>query len=315
MNLIELRQAVASLMFESDIVDNQQFFQSVNRAIYRTRMNFPKVKSYKIAQYPIKNMLGENHSQVYDSGRENVFNVKDLMSFSFEALGKGRLVVKWYNPSNAVLAFEEICVVEFESYKKFTKYKGFAKRFGTFMTGEFRLSFEGEYIFQVKNIALYDEIRSAEVDDIDDFSENITYDLKSLTSEYGKSRGVSKVREAYVGLSKSPKLVDGDEEIPLEYKLVDGNLQIPRKYVGEISLEYIAEPETVGDGSLDNDEIDVPNVICDSVAYLVASNLTLDDDKEKSNYYLSMFKEAEANALQRTAVGNQVFQNTSMWAG
>lgn len=313
MNLSELRQAVASLVFENEIDNESQFFQSVNRAIYRVRMTFPKIRQYRIAQYPIKNMLGENHNQIYESGQKIVFKMKDILSYSFQAVGKGKMIVKWFNPSNAVLDFEQIYMQEFDSATAFTAYSGLIKRFDNFMHGDFEIEFSSDYYFQVKNVAFYDMLKSSSKLDIEEFDEKISYNLKTLTSEYGKTRGVSQIRETFLGLSKAPKLNLGATYHPIEFKMVDGILEVPRKYRGEIIVEYIAEPETVGDGSNEKDEIDTPKVITDALAYLVASNLILDDDAEKSSHYLSLYREAEANAQNKVDVGNQIYENTSKW--
>ena len=313
MNILELKNVVTGLLFEENLEDEERFFQSVNRAIYRVRMNFPKIATYKIPQYPIANILGENHSRIYDSKEKSVIVANDVMAYSFEGYGKGRVIFKWYNANPTVQGFETVTICEFESYGRFRNFKGFVKRNGEFCLGEFRVELDSPYNFKVKNLAMYDTIMSYEQNEIPEFSEWINYDLKYLTREISACRGVDKIREVFQGLNKEPKLEKDGEYHPLEYTITDGVFSVNRKVVGDINLVYIKDPETVGVATKANCRIDVPLHLTDALGYLVASNLILDEDSEKSNHYLTLYREAEANALNATKMGYQVYVNTSNW--
>ena len=313
MNILELKNAVSGLLFEENLEDEENFFQSVNRAIYRVRMNFPKIATFKIPQYPIVNILGENHNGIYDSKEKNVIIANDVMAYSFQGLGKGRVVFKWYNKNPTVQGFETVTICEFESFGKFTNYKGFVKRNEEFCLGEFSVEMQSDYNLKVKNLALYDTIMSYEVSEIPEFSEFINYDLKNLTREISPCRGVTKVREVFQGLNCEPKLEIDGESFPVAYSLSDGVFTVKRKISGDIKIGYIKDPETIGVSTEADYEIDVPLNLADALSYLVASNLILDEDSEKSTHYLTLYREAEANAMNITKTGYQVYCNTANW--
>ncbi len=313
MNLIELKNSVTSLIFDNEIENYDLFLQAVNRSVYRARMNFPKSAVFTIPQYPIRNLLGDNHFQVYEIPKEIVFEVNDILAFSFECYGIGKMEIKWFNPSAAVNDFEIIQVEEFDSRMTFSVCKGFVKRFNEFVGGRFLVTFKSEYAVKVKNIAFYDRLISRDISDIPEFSPMVKYDLGYLTRDYCKKNGVSGVYQNFMCLKEIPKLYLLDNFVAVDYVMNNAVIEIPRSVVGQIRIEYLKYPDTVGTGSLDSDIIDVTEEIAEALSYLVASTMLLDEDDEKANFYLRLYSEAEANAMHKDVVANQIFQNTRGW--
>lgn len=313
MNLINLRKSVLNLIFSDAFESEEAFINATNRAIMRARINFPKKKTKKIAQYPLKNMLGERNFFQYTVKGEKVFYGDDLTSYSFYALGKGNFTVYYFNNSIAVNDYEELFTVEIDSPNHFSNYKGFVKRFNNFTLGRFKVVFSGDYQFTIKNVALYDSLISPSESEIPPFAEYVTYDLKELTKEYGSEYGVSKNREVFVNLLSPITLNDNFVKTEIDYKLDDGILQVPREVMGEIEITYSALPETIGVESGDNTIIDLPDIIAEVISYLIASNLIIEEEAELSKYYLNLYKEAESYANSLYDIGNMKYISTCQW--
>lgn len=312
MNLIELREQTSALIFEKDIENDNFFLQSVNRAIIRARINFPKYGIFTISQYPLKSIL-ESEGKIFSSRDIPEFEFENGRCFSFESFGKGRAIISWFNTDTVKKCYEDIVVIDFDDMSGFRNHKDFIKRLGVFKNGHFKLRFESNYEFKIHNIAIYDRVISSEKQEIPEYCANLTYDLGKLTKEYGSERGVNCIRNVFSGLKKPPILVVNNEEKPFRYRLVENIMYIPKKYEGEIIFEYIKSPNSVGIGSKPSEEIDVPNDIASAICYLVASNLLFEEEPEKANYYLSLYKEIEEQKLQNPTSENIYFESKNNW--
>lgn len=309
MNIQVLKERAKSLIFEDKIVDNKAFISATNRAIARTRMVFPKEITIRIPQYPITNQLGESFNQIDIKG-ERVFYGNDIKGYSFFALGCGNFSIYYFNNSQGVNDYERILSIDIDNNNTFKCYKGLVKRFNKHPQGKFKIVFSSDYQFSIKNIALYNVLLSPKEEDVPVFSKYVKYDLNTLTEEVGES---GDKRKTFISLSKPIVLEKGEEEMQIEYKIEGSILEVPRKYRGLLRVTYLASHKPLSIDCENSETIDVPPQMEEFLAYLIASNLILEEDKELSSYYFNLYKEGENYSKEIKNVGNTKYISTRLW--
>ena len=313
MTLENLKLSVEKLCFVEEVESLPAFYHAVNRSVSRARSVFPKIKRFEVANFPLKNTLKNTLGKTFEIKGEREFFSKDLTSYYFEGLGKGKMTVYYFNSNSSVNDYEELMTVEINSPNAFKKYKGLIKRFDSFVFGDFKVKFHGNFHFHVRNLALYDSLKSDNSSDIPDFCEEITLDLGKITQDYGKEIGKSVLREDFIGFATPPYLKNGENNMELKYVLSNKLMTVSRKDVGVIAFDYFALPETVGEFSMDTDEVDYPPILANACAYLVSANLLMEDDPDLATKYLAQYLEAEEAAKTLNSVKGGCYKNTNGW--
>ncbi len=310
MTLNELQSEVQRLAFTDELYSYDAFLQATNRAIYRTRSVFPKKKRVKIANFPIPNILGESVEKVYTTLDEIAFYGNDVAAYYFEAQGEGHADFYYRVSDDLELNFEPIFTVPLSSSSGFKQYKGFVKRFGQFSKGSFKLVFRGDLALSVKNIALYDCLLTPNESDIPQFSAERAIDLKRETETVRIENGLSVIKSDFMSISAPITLYSSGKRCELLYRLVGSELLVSSDCIGEIEIEYIAIPDTVGVSSKGIYEPDFPEEVSAFAAYLIASNLLLEEEPELSTQYFSRYLEAESYAKSLCALKCGVYEYT-----
>ena len=136
------------------------------------------------------------------------------------------------------------------------------------------------------------------------------YVITSLTMRFG--RGAEHGEFAVYSDKREIRLADAIKDIGSVIRLTDGSggmirgayargdiLTLPSSYKGEVRVVYRAAPPAVS-----QDSPDLPIDICRELVHLIplltAAYFWLDDDAEKSGYYLSLYREG-MNDLKRTS--------------
>lgn len=310
MDLRNLQEDVKRLMYVEEIDDYDAFLYATNRAIYRTRSVFPKIKREKLAVYPLENLLNESAERVREIKGKEMFFANDVCSYYFEAEGEGSADFYYFNADKSVRDYELLFSVEINSHGAFKSYKGFVKRFGSFELGKFKVVFGGNYLIRVKNLALYDTLLSVNEEDIPAFSDKVEIDLETATKSVVTEMGEKKIKSDFMGLRSPVKQLYQNREMEVSYELTDKKLFVKRKYIGEVIIYYIALPDTVGVSSKMTDEVDFPQELAPFAAYLVASNLMIEEENELSSQYLSRYIEAEAYAKALSSIKCGMYEYT-----
>ena len=113
-------------------------------------------------------------------------------------------------------------------------YKGFVSEGGS-------LTFWGSFTFYIYDLALYDKIYSARVEDIPEYGAKQVIDLRRIYGDF---------------LSFLSPATDGEGNTVEVCRLYDGKIELPSSYTGEITLRYRRTPTYCS--GYDNEDIDLP---------------------------------------------------------
>ena len=305
MTIKELYDSVAQLGFETSLEDNDRFYLAVNRAIIQINRLRPKTKVYELSHFPIDNLLGNDKGEpVSNDGEALIFVADGAKAYYFECNGNGTLIIE------KNIAGDEWAVIGSETLTSadgnFTKYRGFIKDGSDFYTGTVRLRFAGDYVLWVKNVAMYDKLRSEKVTDIPDFSEYVAYDFASLANDFA-----SFVRPPIADAGQNKGFV-----LDSDYFLSgDATLLIPASVKGSYSVRYNRKISSINqDENAETTNIDLDDDLCAILPNLVAAYIWVDDEPTKAEYYLSLYRE-QAAEIYATAKKLEpvVYRNRNGW--
>lgn len=243
-------------------------------------------------------------SPVSNDDEALIFVADGAKAYYFECNGNGTLIIE------KNIAGDEWAVIGSETLMSadgsFTKYRGFIKDGSEFYTGTVRLRFAGEYILWVKNVAMYDKLRSGKVTDIPDFSEYVAYDFASLANDFA-----SFVRPPIADAGQNKGFVlDSDYFVS-----GDATLLIPASVKGSYSVRYNRKISSINqDENAETTNIDLDDDLCAILPNLVAAYIWVDDEPTKAEYYLSLYRE-QAAEIYATAKKLEpvVYRNRNGW--
>lgn len=244
-------------------------------------------------------------SPVSNDDEALIFVADGAKAYYFECNGNGTLIIE------KNIAGDEWAVIGSETLMSadgsFTKYRGFIKDGSEFYTGTVRLRFAGEYILWVKNVAMYDKLRSGKVTDIPDFSEYVAYDFASLANDFA-----SFVR---------PPIADAGQMkglcclIQIILYLATQRSLFPASVKGSYSVRYNRKISSINqDENAETTNIDLDDDLCAILPNLVAAYIWVDDEPTKAEYYLSLYRE-QAAEIYATAKKLEpvVYRNRNGW--
>lgn len=281
MNVAELYKQVAQLGFEDSLEDSDRFYYAANRALLQVCKVRPAIGHCLINHKPLLNLVGESTFSPVEKISDLTYEANDAKAYYFEADGNGVVYLEQY-----VADTDEWRVfgkVELKSNQTFANYKGFIKKEGAFVRGRIRLRFTGEFLYSVKNIALYEHLYSGEVADIPAFEAYTRYNVKSLVSDF-------------MAFCCPPIKETGENTIlNQEYEQEgDSTILLPYEKRGVYKVLYERRPkviENTGANTDDMQEIDLDDELCSLMPILIAAYVWIDDEPQKSEYYLSLYRE------------------------
>lgn len=281
MTVSELYVQTAKLGFEDSLEDGKNFYHSANRALLQVSLVRPAIGSCVINHHPLPNLLGDLFSPVQRVA-DLCFEAAGAKSFYFEADGNGHCVVEmeadgeWTIISDIVLA---------SANREFKPYRGFVKKGNEFAPGTVRLRFIGEYLYQVRRIALYGALYSAEKADIPAFSPFVSYSLPELAKDF-------------IDFAMPPiEEDDGHTKAGLGYAIEGKNILLPYNKSGVVRVLYRKKPKSIeyrSDPEKDGTVIDLDEELCTLLPILVAAYVWLEDEEGKAAYYMDLYRERAA---------------------
>lgn len=301
MRVQELYAQVAGLGFEKALEDDDIFYQAANRALLQVNSIRPAVSSYIINHRPMKNLLSESFEPI-ERIEDVSFSAEGAKAYYFECDGIG---VCYIEKKNAAGGWSRIGEVSFSSLGAFVPYSGFIKDGDQEVVGEVRLCFSGQYIYSVKNVALYGYLYSDRVEDIPAFKPYTRYDMKELADDF-------------IRLSSPPILEDGEgRRLYRDYDMEGRRfLLIPRHNTGVFKVVYERRPEEiVNEGSAADDEafIDLDEDLCALLPLNIAAYVWADDEPEKAEFYLGLYRERRAEIVAKDEDLRPVKYITNGW--
>lgn len=288
MTVSELYNSVAQLGFEDSLEDDRRFFFAANRALLQVNSIRPATSVYVINHKPMENKASLRSFLPLEKTDDLFFEATDVKSYYFETDGNGVVYVELLNTETD--EWEKIGMQAFSGSQTFTAYRGFIKQDGKFVSGTVRLHFTGEYLYSVKCVAMYSYLYSDDEASIPAYEAHTRYDISSLVSDF-LSLDVPPIREEDYSYMSQGFDVENGRIILLPYDAK-----------GLYKISYRRMPralQNTGDAVEDMTVIDLDEELCSLLPLLIASYVWAEDEAEKAEYYLSLYRERAADVERR----------------
>ena len=258
MTVTELMEEVSILGFENSLENERAFLISANRALRLIFSERGISSSLKMIQ---NNPLPVFHLERYShrAGDERTFSLGG-MAISFKVCGEGSFRI-----DDGKKITEE----------KFNTPMGVIRKF---IGGSAEITFLGALGYEVLDLCSFETLKSAEEKNIPVYSTLSSHDLSIYKNDI-------------LTLCGEPEDDTGGKIDRASYR---GNLLIlPYSFDGEVAVFYKRAPKAIT-LSDENEEVDIPSDCRHLLPLLTAAYLWLDDDEEKAQYYMQLYREAMA---------------------
>ena len=304
MRVQELYKQVAQLGFEDSLEDDNRFYYAANRALLQVNSIRPAISAYVINHKPMANLVKESTFSPIERSEDLSFEVTDAKAYYFEADGNGTLYIERQDSASG--AWVIIGSQELASARRFIPYKGFIKKDGSFTTGLVRLRFVGEFLYSVRNVAIYRHIYSNSAADIPAYEPYTRYDISALVPDF-------------LSLNSPPISEDAEyERLNQNYDVEGGKvILLPYSVEGCFKVLYKRKPqeiENTGLASEDEAVIDLDEELCSLLPILIASYVWVEDEPTMAEYYLSLYRERAMDIERRIRNATPVtIRNANGW--
>ncbi len=287
MTVAECYAHVVKLGFEdSTLEDDEGFYYALNRALAQVALLRPETGVCKINHAPLDNMAFPDSFDIIQVDDEVVFEAERGKSYYFEANGNGRAYIEAEGEKGFSVIGE---IAPFSVTNGFKSFRGFIKKDGEFTNERVRIRFCSEYLFYVKNVAIYGKLLGASESDIPEYAPYNCYDI-------------GKLAEDFLSLETAP-LTEGKRVcvFGLDFDVMAGRtILIPRNKPGVYDVLYrkkAVEVKLTTSASSDKTELSFDGEICSLIPLLVASYVWAEDEPQKAEYYLNLYREREVQIL------------------
>jgi hypothetical protein len=287
MTVSQLYNSVAQLGFEDSLEEDSRFIFAVNRALLQVNALRPVTKAFVINHNPLENKIKGMDFKPIERKQELIYYANGVKSYYFEAEGIGRLIIEHLEADEWNTIGEQII----DSPIGFTQYRGFIKKDGNFINDNVRMRFTGDYIYTIRSVAMYEYIYSENAKDIPAFAPFSRYDISDLAKDF-------------LTLS-TPPIVEAEGGLYLnqDYAIENGRvILLPREKSGVYKVVYNKKPQYIKreqSVSEDMTAIELDEDLCSLLPTLVASYIWLEDEPQKAEYYLALYREGAANIASR----------------
>ncbi len=279
MTLENLKDEVAALAFEEGLTLSRAFIASANRALTTIFTERPVARTVKI--YAADEPPTLHVSRIYHACGEAITQRLTGRAYSFRVCGKGSFTL-----TDGIV----------KSEKSFDTENGLFR--GFLNTDSASISFEGEYAYRIFDLVCYGEIRSGEVEDIPEYTPTVSFDLNEKFGDF-------------LAPLLPPRTKDG---AMAGATLQNGTLTLPRGKYDEIYVTYARLPRKISADEVSR-EIDISGECAPLLSLLCAAYLWLDEDPEKAQYYMSVYK-SEMSFIRRYngSISADEYQDVTGWA-
>ncbi len=256
MTLNELKKEVLALGFETEFESESVFENALRRALCTIYTERAHCKTAVIRQSEIKPIFYID--KIYHKNEPKIF-AANAKAYSFITDGNG------------------IYILKDADGKKTFSFNGRGKLHRGFIIGCGEIQFLGNYSYTVHNLSLYDEILSSDVSDIPFYGENREYKMSDIAPDF---------------LAFSGYAFDLNGKPIKNAVLKDGTVFLPSDFSGTAYITYKTAPRLEG---LSGDTvIPISEECVHLLPLLISAYAWLDDDTEKSSYYMSLYREGMA---------------------
>lgn len=288
MTVAELYMSVAQLGFEDSLEYEDGFILAANRALLQVNALRPATRSCILSHMPPENLIkGVGHAPFFKTNKELVFEATDAVAYYFEACGNGLIAIETKDESGA---WRRIGEISFNT-PIMTSYRGFIKDGTESVSGQIRLRTEGQYAYTLQNVAMYGYVFSDNEGDIRACGSHTAYDISTIVDDF-------------MSLASPPiRADDGFAYLNQGYDIEDGRiLLLPNNQQGIYKVVYNRRPTAIsseGYAASDESVVDLDEELCAILPMLIASYIWADDEPEKAQYYLALYRERAAEIASR----------------
>ena len=262
----ELISIVARLGFEKEIEDEYTLRSAVTRGLYTIFNDRPS--------FSRRSLVKRDHGTILISGcfthnpREpETFSLPPYSSaFSFAVYGEGA-----YSITSGAMTTEK-------------EFSGKGEAVKDFYSGRSTITFLGDCSYTVVSLAAFKNVFGKSIGDIPLARDESILSLNEHIPDF-------------LAPAEAPR--DRHGEVIVGAEIEGDRLILPDGFSGEVNITYRRKPKIPVGDYLD-DEIDVPAECTELLPLIVASYVWLDDEPERSQYYLSLYKDG-INGLRRFA--------------
>ena len=279
MTLNDIKKEVAHLGFESESAIDGSIEGATRRAlstIYTEHGARGTGRLYQSSPIPRRYIPAIAHT-----GKEEEVISLVWSSYAFVVSGVGAFQV---SDSGGNVRYEE-----FDTYNGYVHGK---------VIGAGVIRFKGDFRYTVYDLCIYSEA-FADGEAPPRYGKMREYDLKDVFPDF-------------LCAITAPKTADG--EMIKNSSITGRRLLLPYDYTGEVLVEYRKSAPAVSINTPDLD-LDIPDELKDLVPLLVAAYVWLDDDADKAQYYMSLYRDGmSAVKLYTRRCIDTEFDDTTRWA-
>lgn len=287
MQIKELYSQVARLGFEDSLEDAKSFYHSANRALLQINALRPSIGAQTINHHPLPSLLGDSYFAPKEIFGEVEFaTAEDVRSYYFEADGNGFFRIERLKEDGTSweIARQDVLSVA-EGERNFKPYRGDLSMSGEYPKGTYKIVFWGDFLFNVRRVALYGATYSNRDEDVPAYTPYSMYDMSVIAKDFLEFASPPVEESDIYG-----KKIDG-------YSIEGNNIVFPYDQTGTYRVLYHRKPialEYKNDPTSDETVIDLDGELSSLMPILVASYILLEDEKEKAYYYMDLYRERAA---------------------
>ncbi len=279
MTLNNLHDEVCALAFEDGITIDKSFIASANRALMTIFTERPVAKTVRLYTKEQKPLIYKD-TIIHRGGIEQTLKLCGR-SYIFRVSGKGRFTIS-DGIAKTERSFDGDGIV----------FRGFIR------SADATLTLSGEYTYTVYGFTCYGELYSEKESDIREYTQSSSYDINQLFGDF----------HSFLEL---PKTKDGTVT---DAVMQNGILMLPFGKYDEVYLTYARMPRRISADEPDS-EIDISGECRPLLPLLTTAYLWLDDDAEKAQYYMSLYK-SDMSFIRRynTSISGGEYRDVLGWA-
>ena len=256
MTLNNLKDEMSALGFEREIALDKNLVFAIKRALSTIYTERSVYNEFSIEHHPIMPTL-ICKSMTHTAGSSESFTINGK-AYSFSISGSGSFAVEEGNVRK-----------EYSFSSPLYLFRGF-------ISNEAKITFFGEFSFEIFNLAVFESIRSKNEEDLFSYGDPFEYKIDELKNDF----------HSFVSLptDSSGKEISGSV-------VRTNRLIIPWGYKGKINLIYKVKAPAVNINTPDA-EIDAVPEIEHLIPLLSAAYYWADDAPDKAEYYLALYRDA-----------------------
>ncbi len=278
-----------------------QFIDACNEAQNFISINArPRTDVVAVSHEPMQNLVSREQTKPFFYGTKTAieFDAAGGKAYSFMCDGNGRAVIADdQNPDGIEIPL---------------KSNGTFKRYYGFLGDNAKITFSGIYCYTIKDMAIYQHLKSDNLSDIPNFSQYTAYDIRELTKIDGETVFLDFADKDPVLKTENGEGVVGTAD----YKREKGHILLLNSFdTGEYLVKYKRYPIPLNTNSDDDTIIDLDDFAADILPYLMAHSIGVKDNPALAvhNYNKGDLLLSELVISEKAAKSPSYFEDTSGW--